>query len=148
MSEVTHRGKSGVMSQQQHEERHEEHYATSHAGHAMSDGHQDHSGHSGHGEHAGHAEKFRNLFWINLILSIPVVLYSEMVQEWLRFSPPDFAGSDWIPPVLGTIVFLYGGSVFLTGGRDEIRQRKPGMMLLISLAIVVAFLASAATTLG
>jgi Cu2+-exporting ATPase len=71
-----------------------------------------------------------------------------MVQDWLNFSMPSFPGSGAIGPVLGTIVFLYGGTVFLKGGWDEIRARTPGMMLLISLAISVAFLASAATTLG
>jgi Cu2+-exporting ATPase len=114
-------------------------------------GHDEHTGHghAGHGGgHAGHADIFRTRFWISLVLTIPIVLYSEMIQEWLRFDMPDFAGSDLIGPILGTIVFLYGGAVFLTGGWDEIRQRKPGMMLLISLAIVVAFLASAATSLS
>lgn len=71
-----------------------------------------------------------------------------MVQEWLGFSMPAFPGSDLVSPVLGAIIFLYGGSVFLTGGWDELRAGKPGMMLLISLAISVAFLASAATSLG
>jgi Cu2+-exporting ATPase len=91
---------------------------------------------------------FRSRFWLSLLLSIPVVLYSPMVQEWLRFSMPVFPGSELIPPILGTIIFLYGGSVFLKGGLDEIRLRTPGMMLLISLAITVAFIASAATTFG
>lgn len=71
-----------------------------------------------------------------------------MVQHWLRFSMPEFPGSEWIAPVLGTVVFFYGGMVFLKGGWDELRQRQPGMMLLISLAIVVAFAASFATTFG
>ena len=115
------------------------------AGHAV----MDHSGHGGHDKHAGHSvEMFRTRFWVSLLLSIPVVLYSPMVQEWLRFSMPTFPGSDLVSPVLGTIIFLYGGSVFLKGGWDEVRFRTPGMMLLISLAISVAFLASAATTLG
>ena len=70
-----------------------------------------------------------------LLLSIPVVLYSPMVQEWLRFSMPAFPGSELVSPVLGTVIFLYGGSVFLKGGWDELRSRTPGMMLLISLAI-------------
>jgi Cu2+-exporting ATPase len=107
-----------------------------------------HGGHEGHsGGHAGHADMFRTRFWISLLLTIPIVLYSEMIQDWLRFDMPGFSGSDLIGPILGTIVFIYGGSVFLTGGWDEIRQRQPGMMLLISLAIIVAFLASAATSL-
>jgi P-type Cu2+ transporter len=109
----------------------------------------EHSAHAGHDKHAGHSvEMFRSRFWVSLVLSIPIVLYSPMVQEWLRFTMPRFPGSELIPPVLGTIVFLYGGSVFLKGGWDELRFRTPGMMLLISLAISVAFIASAATFLG
>ena len=73
---------------------------------------------------------------------------SEMVQEWLGFTPPQFPGSGWVAPVLGTIVFLYGGWPFLRGGISEARAAQPGMMLLISLAITVAFVASAATALG
>ena len=107
------------------------------------------SSHGGHDKHAGHSvELFRTRFWISLLLSIPVVLYSPMVQEWLRFSMPAFPGSELVSPVLGTIIFIYGGSVFLKGGWDELRFRTPGMMLLISLAISVAFITSAATTLG
>ena len=68
-----------------------------------------------------------------------------MVQEWLGFTPPQFPGSQWVAPVLGTIVFLYGGQPFLEGGLAELRSRQPGMMLLISLAILVAFGASVAT---
>jgi len=105
--------------------------------------------HAGHDKHAGHSvEMFRSRFWISLLLTIPVVLYSDMVQDWFNFSMPSFPGSNAIAPILGTVVFLYGGTVFLKGGLDEIRARTPGMMLLISLAISVAFLASAATTLG
>ncbi|MCD6030646.1 MAG: copper-translocating P-type ATPase, partial [Thermomicrobiales bacterium] len=108
-----------------------------------------HGAHAAHDKHAGHSvEMFRSRFWLSLLLSIPVVLYSPMVQEWLRFSLPVFPGSELIPPVLGTIIFLYGGTVFLKGGLDEIRLRTPGMMLLISLAITVAFIASVATTFG
>ncbi len=85
-------------------------------------------------------------------MSIPVVLWSDMVRmwtdDWLGFSMPTFTGSDWIAPVLGTIIFFYGGQPFLTGGWHELRSRQPGMMLLITLAIIVAFVASAATTLG
>src|SRR5215203_3679540 len=109
----------------------------------------DHGTHAGHDKHAGHSvEMFRSRFWISFLLSIPVVLYSPMVQEWLHFSMPAFPGSALVSPVLGTVVFLYGGSVFLKGGWDELRSRTPGMMLLISLAITVAFITSAATTLG
>ncbi len=118
-----------------------------HSVHAMPAAQMAHDQHARHAEHGEHADVFRRRFWICLILSIPVVLYSEMVQDWLGFSMPDFPGSGAIPPVLGTIIFLYGGRVFLEGGWDELKTRKPGMMLLISLAILVAFIASLATTL-
>src|SRR5829696_5527948 len=106
------------------------------------------TGHGGHGGHGDHAAQFRDRFWLSLVLTVPVVLYSEMVQEWLRFTPPQFPGSQWVAPVLGTIVFLYGGRPFLEGGVAELRSRQPGMMLLISLAILVAFGASVATVFG
>src|SRR5688500_7199492 len=122
-----------------------DHQAMSEAAHSA----MGHAGHAGRDKHAGHSiEMFRSRFWISLLLSIPVVLYSPMVQEWLRFSMPAFPGSDLVSPVLGTVVFLYGGSVFLKGGWDELRFRTPAMMLLISLSIIVAFIASAATFLG
>ncbi len=132
-----------------HAGHHGSHAGHDHAAHAMGD-HAAHAGHGhgDHGGHAGHEAVFRQKFWISLILSIPIVLYSHMIQEWFNFSMPTFTGSDWISPVLGTILFFYGGWVFLEGGWEELKQRKPGMMLLISLAITVAFIASAATTFG
>ncbi|WP_062386114.1 heavy metal translocating P-type ATPase [Demequina iriomotensis] len=114
----------------------------------------DHSGHSGHGtahahhgtDHSGHAMLFKRLFWWNLLLAVPVIATSEMVEGWLGY---DLPGSAWIPPVLGTVIYVWGGWPFLSmAWRDEITARKPGMMTLISLAITVAFLASAAATLG
>src|SRR5919106_860985 len=123
-----------------------------HIDHDMPEGpDQGHDAHGAHGDHAGHgdhAAMFRRRFWINLALFVPIVLYSEMVQEWLGFSMPAFPGSDLIGPVLGTVVFLSGGWPFLTGGVAEARARQPGMMLLIGLAIVVAFGASVATEFG
>jgi P-type Cu2+ transporter len=119
--------------------------AEHHAGHEAHGAHQGHGGHGGHGDHAA---QFRDRFWLSLVLTLPVIAYSEMVQEWLRFTPPQFPGSEWVAPVLGTVVFLYGGRPFLEGGVSEARSRQPGMMLLISLAIGVAFVASAATALG
>ncbi len=101
-----------------------------------------------HGGHGDHAAQFRDRFWLSLLLTIPIVVYSEMVQEWLRFTPPEIPGSQWVAPVLGTVVFLYGGRPFLEGGLAELRSRQPGMMLLISLAIRVAFAASLATGFG
>ncbi len=128
-----------------------------HTGHATAEpqrgghdqhGHDQHAGHAGHAGHGDHAAQFRDRFWLSLALTVPVIVYSEMVQEWLGFTPPQFPGSAWVAPVLGTLVFLYGGWPFLQGGLSEARARQPGMMLLISLAITVAFVASAATALG
>jgi len=119
-----------------------------HRQHAEPDEHGGPGGHGGHGGHGDHAAQFRDRFWLSLVLTIPVVIYSEMVQEWLRFTPPQFPGSAWVAPVLGTVVFLYGGRPFLEGGLAELRSRQPGMMLLISLAILVAFGASVATVFG
>ncbi|GIU91446.1 MAG: copper-translocating P-type ATPase [Acidimicrobiia bacterium] len=114
-------------------------------------GHQPH--HTEHaddgGAHAGHSEAmFRDRFWWSLALGIPVVAYSPTVQGWLGFTAPAFPGSEWVGPVLGTVVFLYGGWPFLVGAVGEARRRRPGMMLLIGMAISVAFAASVATTLG
>jgi P-type Cu2+ transporter len=98
--------------------------------------------------HHDHAAQFRDRFWISLALTVPVVASSARVQEWLGFTPPRFPGSEWVAPVLGTVVFAYGGWPFLQGGLAEARSRRPGMMLLISLAILVGFGASAASALG
>src|SRR5215472_7813830 len=105
--------------------------------------------HSGHNHHAGHpVAVFRDKFWLSLTLTIPVVAWSSEVQHWLGYRAPSFPGSRLIPAILGTIVFAYGGSVFIQGARRELSGRQPGMMTLISLAIVVAFTASLAATLG
>ena len=108
-----------------------------------------HGEHTAHDKHAGHdPEVFKRQFWIVLALTIPVVIWSEEIQHWLGYEAPSFPGSEWIPPILGTVVFVYGGWVFLRGAAAELRDRQPGMMTLISLAIVVAFVASWAATLG
>ena len=91
---------------------------------------------------------FRDRFWLSLALTIPVLFWSEMIQEWLGYTAPTFPLSDRIPAILGTVVFVYGGLPFLKGGLQEVRDRQPGMMLLISLAIVVAFVASLASEFG
>ncbi len=100
-----------------------------------------------HLEHAGHAELYRRRFWITLILAVPVVVYSEMVQDWFGYSAPAFPGDGAVPPVLGTAIYLYGGAVFLQAAWSELQRRAPGMMLLVSLAITVAFVSSAASSL-
>ncbi|MHA7239285.1 heavy metal translocating P-type ATPase [Arthrobacter sp. TMS1-12-1] len=101
-----------------------------------------------HGEHAGHSTAmFRKRFWISLALAIPVVAFSPMFAMLLGYMPPGFPGAAWIPPILGTAIFAYGGTPFLKGGVAELRSRRPGMMLLIAMAISVAFVASWSTTL-
>ncbi|MEP6987059.1 MAG: copper-translocating P-type ATPase [Chloroflexota bacterium] len=82
---------------------------------------------------------FRNRFWVSLVLTIPILLFSPMIQEWFGFSMPEFTGSNLIGPGFAIAIFLYGGLPFLQMALPEIQSRKPGMMTLISLAITVAF---------
>jgi len=116
------------------------------------DTHADHGPHAksgGHDKHEGHSPKmFRDKFWLSLVLTIPVVFWSVHIQELLGYRAPDFAGSDWIAPVLSTVVFVYGGLVFLRGAWRELKNRLPGMMTLISLGITVAFVFSWVVQLG
>ena len=106
------------------------------------------SGRSGHDKHAGHdPDVFRRKFWLSLLLTLPIVATSDMVMDWFGYSLT-FPAVSWVGPVLGTVVFFYGGWPFLVGGVREVRDRAPGMMLLISMAITVAYVASLATSLG
>ncbi len=106
---------------------------------------EDHAAHAGHStDHSGHEQMFRTRFWWSLLLSIPVLLYSEMIQMWLGFMPPMVPFGEWIPFVFSMVVFVYGGVPFLQMAVPEVRDRKPGMMTLISLAISVAFIYSVA----
>ncbi|MFM8370360.1 MAG: copper-translocating P-type ATPase [Chloroflexota bacterium] len=117
---------------------------SAHAGHNMP-ANMDHSAHAGHGaDHSGHEQMFRVRFWWSLLLSIPVLVYSEMIQMWLGFMPPMFPFAEWIPFVFSMIIFAYGGIPFLQMATPELKERKPGMMTLISLAISVAFIYSVA----
>nr|WP_176697296.1 DapH/DapD/GlmU-related protein [Halorubrum sp. SD626R] len=95
--------------------------------------------------HEGHEQMFRRRFFVSTLLSIPVLLYSEMLQEWLGFSVPTFPGSEWINPIFAVIVFAYGGIPFLQMAVPELKDRAPGMMTLISMAISVAFIYSLAS---
>lgn len=103
----------------------------------------DHSGHAGHGDHVA---RFRRLFWINLVIAVPVVAFSQMFAMIFGYTVPGWA--TFIAPLLGTVMYVWGGWPFLTGAISELRTRKPGMMLLIGLAITVAFFASWGATLG
>ncbi|NWL28343.1 heavy metal translocating P-type ATPase [Paenarthrobacter ureafaciens] len=130
-----HAGHSPEMHGGQHKQHH---------GHGPDDDHMVHS----HGQHAGHSTAmFKDRFWLTLALSVPVVFFSPMFAHLLGYMPPEFPGSAWIPPALGTVIFFYGGMPFLEGGLSELKTRKPGMMLLIAMAISVAFIASWATSL-
>jgi len=127
--------------------------AVDHAGHrATGAGATDHAAHdagAGHDRHAGHSvAMFRDKFWLSLALTIPVVLLSPDIQDWLGYEIPPIPGIEYLPAILGTVIFLYGGLVFIRGARAELTDRMPGMMTLISLAIVVAFVTSWAGTLG
>ncbi|WP_336326860.1 heavy metal translocating P-type ATPase [Halovenus sp. HT40] len=95
--------------------------------------------------HAGHEQMFRRRFFVSTLLSIPVLLYSETLQSWLGFSVPAFPGSEWITPVFAVVVFAYGGVPFLQMAVPELKDREPGMMTLISMAISVAFVYSLAS---
>src|SRR5215467_7027665 len=107
-------------------------------------------GAGGHDKHAGHSvEMFRQKFWGTLLLSIPTIIWAPMIQHWFGYeAPAGPAASRWVPAVFGTLVFWYGGWVFIQGAVNEIRDRLPGMMTLISLAITVAFGFSLAVTFG
>lgn len=114
-----------------------------HAAHKMSKVHENHDRHAGHS-----VAMFRDKFWLSLALTIPVIFWSTDVQHWLGYSAPSFPGSKLIPAILGSVVFVYGGLVFVRGAWRELAERKPGMMTLISLAIMVAFGTSLAATFG
>ncbi len=124
---------------------------SAHDHHDARQGHDPHGGHGAHGGHGGHGDhvgQFRRLFWIMLLIAIPVVAFSPMFAMILGYPLPDVPGIEWVSPVLGTVMFVWGGRPFLVGAVGELRARKPGMMLLIALAITVAFLASWAANLG
>ena len=124
-------------------------HVADHGEHGEPAGRAGHEEHAGHDKHAGHSvAMFRSKFWISLLLTIPTLVWGEMIPMALGFTPPAVSGARWIPVVFGTAVFLYGGLVFLQGAWHELVDRKPGMMTLISLAIGVAFLFSVAVTLG
>ena len=128
------------MDQMRH---HDHEAADQHAGHKISDSQASHDRHAGHS-----VAMFRDKFWLSFALTIPVVFWSIDVQHWFGYVAPSFPGSKFIPAILGTVVFVYGGLVFIRGAWSELADHKPGMMTLISLAIVVAFGTSLAATFG
>ena len=135
-----------------------EHHHDAHAGHAEQMVHAEQAApahprtsapaHT-HDKHAGHSvAMFLDRFWFSLLLTIPTLVWGEMIPRALGFTPPSLPGSRWLPMAFGTTVFVYGGLVFLQGAWREIADRTPGMMTLISLAITVAFVFSLAVMLG
>src|SRR5260370_15218610 len=113
------------------------------AAHKMSDIQATYDRHDGHS-----VAMFRDKFWLSFALTIPVVFWASDGQHWLGYTAPTFPGSNFIPPILGTVVFVYGGLVFIRGAWGELADRKPGMMTLISLGIIAAFGTSLAATFG
>jgi P-type Cu2+ transporter len=136
--------RGGPLVQSRHD-----HHQMSHDGHDSMVHGSTGGAHGGHDKHAGHSVgMFRDKFWISLLLTIPTLIWGHMLQRAFGYSPPAVPGARWIPAVFGTAVFLYGGLPFLQGAMRELRDRLPGMMTLIALAISVAFVFSAAVTLG
>ncbi len=117
-----------------------------HHGEAAGPGQQ--GGHSGHGGHGDHVAQFRRLFWMMLVLAVPVVGSAPMFAMLIGYDLPDAGWVEWVSPTLGTVMYLWGGRPFLTGAVREIQARRPAMMLLIGLAITVAFVASWGASLG
>lgn len=126
---------------------HEHHEHASHAN-AASDapGHDAHAGHEG--GHEGHVAEYRSLFWIMLVLAIPTAALSGMFASLLGYQLPAVPWLAWVSPLLGTVMYVWGGRPFLIGAVAELRAKRPGMMLLIALALTVAFLASWAASMG
>jgi Cu2+-exporting ATPase len=144
-----HEEHSHSSDHREHQERREHEDHTDHKEHAPSSHHTAHQDHAGHGGHAGHSEAmFQRPFWISLILTIPILVYAELLQHLLGYQAPAFPGSNWLEPVLGSIIYWYGGWVFLQGAVSEIRVRQPGMMTLVALAITTAYLYSLVVTFG
>ena len=139
----------GTPKHRELEARAETSHTAAHAHQHPASLHGEHAEHGGHGKHAGHSvEMFRRKFWLSFALTIPTLIWGHMLQQAFRYSVPSFPGSHWTPALFGTAVFAYGGWVFIQGAMRELKDRLPGMMTLIALAISVAFTFSAVVTLG
>ncbi len=155
MSEKSHKSE---LKNEQHNMHNMDHAEPSidgnaHANHAMHDpketespskqkDHSEHQAHARHTDHSGHERMFQTRFWISLVLSIPVIVFSPMIQKLLNYSIPALPGAEWIPFLFALVIFAYGGVPFIRMAIPEIRMRIPGMMTLISLAISVSFIYS------
>ena len=142
-----------TMTTDHHHAAHPDSHVAHDVGHGQARGssqsgaaHGEHAGHGGHAGHGDHIGMFRRRFWWSLFLTVPVVLTSHMIMDWFGYSL-DFPGIEWVGPILGTVIYAWAGWPFLAGGWQELRDRRPGMMLLITMAITVAYAASLATSL-
>lgn len=145
---MVERGGEAMHAHESHD--HQEHGPHPTQGPEAHGGHDRHDVHGGHDKHAGHSvEMFRKKLVGTLLLSIPTVVWAPMIQHWFGYTAPGGpAASRWIPALFGTLVFFYGGWVFIRGAVGELKDRRPGMMTLIALAVSVAFLFSLAVTFG
>ena len=138
----THHSAHQQELEHEHDAGSHDHDSQAHESHRGHEGRQTHGGHGGHGGHGDHVAQFRDLFWLMLVLAVPVVGLSGMFAMLIGYDLPDAGWVEWVSPLLGSVMFAWGGRPFLTGAVSEIRGRAPGMMLLIALAITVAFVAS------
>ncbi|MGO1651661.1 heavy metal translocating P-type ATPase [Senegalia sp. (in: firmicutes)] len=133
------------MSKKDYHDRHEKHKG--HENHESNEGHEDHDGQDHHNHHEMMIKDFKRRFFISLIVTIPILILSPMIQEWFNFSI-EFTGDGYVLFALSTFIYFYGGWPFLTGLKDELKEKKPGMMTLIAMAISVAYFYSTATVFG
>ena len=144
---MTHGHDHSQHAEHKHDKREHGHGHADHAGHEHGHhGHADHGHGHDHHDHSHHVQLYSRLFWIMLALGIPTVAFSPMFAGLFGYEITGWGL--WVAPILGTVMYVWGGRPFLEGGVDELRARQPGMMLLISLGITVAFLASWGATLG
>ena len=119
----------------------EAHNHQNHMNHSNQMHHDNHESHNHHSGHAHHHGNFKVKFFVSLIFAIPIILLSPLMGINLPFQFT-FPGSEWVVLILSTILFFYGGKPFLSGGKDEIATKKPGMMTLVALGISVAYIYS------
>lgn len=119
----------------------EAHNHQNHMNHSNQMHHDNHESHNHHSGHAHHHGNFKVKFFVSLIFAIPIILLSPLMGINLPFQFT-FPGSEWVVLILSTILFFYGGKPFLSGGKDEIVTKKPGMMTLVALGISVAYIYS------
>jgi P-type Cu2+ transporter len=140
--------KQHKLQESAHEGRHgsHEHGRTS----GVKEGHAAHTGHEGHhGHHAVMVEDFKRRFFVSMAVTVPILLLSPMIQDWLGFGESlAFPGDTWLLLALSTFVYGYGGWPFLRGFVDEVRELRPGMMTLVAMAITVAYVYSLAVVFG